>query len=149
MGSMDRIGQTCKTMQNIDDLSIALLLGILGISITIFTVVYSFMESTKEKKRLLHERANANAREVDPVLMAELIFATKYLTDLWKINKFVISIIIAVIMILILYIFHLFYYEIVWIWYFVLILEVVLIVGCLYTLYAYLKLYYERFSKMF
>lgn len=145
---MDKIDQMLTAMQQgIDNQSIALLLGILGIAITIFTVVYSFMESTKERKRLLFERVNAdaNAREADPVLRAELAFATQYLTELWKMNKSIMTIIIADIVILAVYIVHLVFKDISLLWYVALALEVILIGGCLYTLYVYLRQYYNRF----
>ena len=148
---MDKIDQMLKTMQQgIDNQSIALLLGILGIAITIFTVVYSFMESTKERKRLLFERVNAdaNVREVDPVLRAELTFATKHLTDLWNMNKSIISIIISDVVIIAVYVMHLIFKDVAWLWYVALILEVVLIIGCLYTLSVYLKQYYDRFVNI-
>lgn len=148
---MDKIDQMLVAMQQwIDNQSVALLLGILGIAITIFTVVYSFMESTKERKRLLfkHVNAVANAREVDPVLRAELSFATKHLTDLWNMNKSIITIIISDIIILAVYIVHLIFKDISWLWYVALLFEVFLIVGCLYTLSVYLKQYYDRFVNI-
>ena len=151
MELMDKIGQMLMAMQKgIDNQSVALLLGILGIAITIFTVVYSFMESTKERKRLLFERVNAdaNAREIDPVLRAELTFATKYLTDLWNMNKSIIAIIISDIVILAVYVAHLIFKDITWLWYVALTLEMALIVCCLYTLSVYLKQYYDRFVKI-
>ena len=148
---MDKIDQMLMAMQQgIDSQSIALLLGILGIAITIFTVVYSFMESTKERKRLLFERVNAdaNAHEVDPVLRAELAFATQYLKELWKMNKSIMTIIIADIVILAVYVVHLIFKDVSWLWYVALVLEVVLIGGCLYTLYVYLRQYYNRFVNI-
>lgn len=151
MELMDKIGQMLRAMQQgIDSQSIALLLGILGIAITIFTVVYSFMESTKERKRLLFERVNAvaNSREVDPVMRAELTFATKHLTDLWNMNKSIITIIVSDILILAVYIVHLIFKDVLWLWYAALIFEVLLIVGCLCTLSVYLKQYYDRFVKI-
>ncbi len=148
---MDKIDRMLMAMQQgIDNQSVSLLLGILGIAITIFTVVYSFMESTKERKRLLFERvnANANAREVDPALRAELSFATHYLTELWNMNKSIMTIIIADIVILAVFVVHLIFKDILWLWYVALALEVVLIVGCLYTLSVYLRQYYNRFVKI-
>ena len=148
---MDKIDQMLIAMQQeIDNQSVALLLGILGIAITIFTVVYSFMESTKERKRLLFERVNAdaNAREIDPVLRAEFTFATKHLTDLWNMNKSIIAIIISDIVILAVYVVHLIFKEVSWLWYVSLIFEVILIGGCLYTLSKYLKQYYDRFVNI-
>ncbi len=148
---MDKIDQMLMAMQKgIDNLSVSLLLGILGIAITIFTVVYSFMESTKERKRLLFKQVNANAnvREVDPVLRAELAFATQYLAELWNMNKSIMTIIIADIIILALYIVHLIFKDVSWLWYLVLVLEVALIGSCLYTLSVYLRQYYKRFVNI-
>lgn len=145
---MDKIDHMLRTMQlGIDNQSVALMLGILGIAITAFTVVYSFMESTKERKRILFKRVNAdeNKHELDPVVRAELTFATKYLTELWNMNKSIITIIISDILIFSLYMVHLIIKEAMWLWYIALVLEVLLIVYCLYVLYSYLRQYYDRF----
>lgn len=151
MELLARIDQMLKVMQQgIDNQSITLLLGILGIAITIFTVVYSFMESTKERKRLLFERVNvdANARDVDPVLRAELSFATKHLIDLWNMNKSIIAIIVFDIVILALYVVHLIFKDLTWLWYIALVSEILLIMSCLYTLSVYLRHYYNRFVNI-
>ena len=42
-------------MAIVENLAISLILGVLGIAITVFTVVYSFMESTKERRRILRK----------------------------------------------------------------------------------------------
>lgn len=148
---MDKIDQVLKTMQQgIDGQSISLLLGILGIAITVFTVVYSFMESTKERKRMLFERVNAdaNANDVNPVLRADLIFATNRLSELWNMNKSIIAIIIADILIIAIYIMHLMFKELTWLWYTAVLMEIILILVCLITLYVYLKQYYKRFVNI-
>lgn len=148
---MGKIGQMLMAMQEgIDNQSVTLLLGILGIAVTIFTVVYSFMESTKERKQYLFERVNedANTHEVNPTLRAEYVFATKYLTILWNMNKSIIAIIIADIFILALYIVHLMFKNISWLWYVALFFEIALIGGCIYTLYVYLKQYHKRFVNI-
>lgn len=151
MEKMDKTDQMLRSIQQgVDSQSVALLLGILGIAITIFTVVYSFMESTKERKRLLFEQVNANTnnQELDPVLRAELTFATKYLIELWNMNKSIMAIIIADILIIAVYIVHLIFKDISWLWYMALGLEVILIGCCLYTLAVYLKQYYYRFINI-
>ena len=148
MELMDKTDQILRTtLEEIDNQSVALLLGILGIAITIFTVVYSFMESTKERKRLLFERVNADAKahDVDPALRAELTFVTKHLTELWNMNKSIIVIILSDIVILVVYFMHLIFKNVAWLWYVALIFEAALIVGCLYTLSVYLRQYYKRF----
>lgn len=151
MELMDKIEQTVKAMQQgIDTQSISLLLGILGVAITVFTVVYSFMESTKERKRLLFDRVNAveNVNDMDPVLRADLSFATKRLTELWNMNKVIVSIIISDIVIMGIYIVHLMFKEIEWLWYTSVVLEILLIILCLITLYVYIKQYYNRFVNI-
>ena len=49
----------------------SIILTILGIAITIFTVVYSFMESTFQKVITL-ENENKNATEDDPIRSSSL-----------------------------------------------------------------------------
>ena len=151
MELMDKIEQTVKAMQQgIDTQSISLLLGILGIAITVFTVVYSFMESTKERKRLLFDRVNAiaNVNDMDPVLRADLSFATKRLNELWKMNLVIVAIIISDIVIMGIYIVHLIFKNIEWLWYTSVVLEILLILLCLITLYVYIKQYYNRFVNI-
>lgn len=149
---MDKLDEMLITMQGgIDNQSITLLLGILGIAITIFTVVYSFMESTKERKRLLFERVN-NANGVnnvqDPLLLADLTFTTNRLKDLWKMNLTILTIILVDILNLVLFIVHLLIKNVAWLWYFALVLEIFLVIGCLITLYIYFKNYYDRFVSL-
>lgn len=148
---MDKIWGVLTEMQKgIDNLSLSLLLGILGIAITIFTVVYAFMESTKERKRLLYDSINAgaNIREVDPVLRADFNFAAKHLTDLWITNKRIMAIIIADIVIIALYIIHMAFKDSGWLWFVALSAEFLLIIVCLITLSVYLKQYYKRFINV-
>ena len=152
MEKMDKLDEMLITMQGgIDNQSITLLLGILGIAITIFTVVYSFMESTKERKRLLFERVN-NANGVnnvqDPLLLADLTFTTNRLKDLWKMNLTILTIILVDILNLVLFIVHLLIKNVAWLWYFALVLEIFLVIGCLITLYIYFKNYYDRFVSL-
>ena len=148
MELMDKIGQLLKSMMTtIDVQSISILFGILGIAITIFTVIYSFMESTKERKRILCERAEA-AHGKDPVTMADLSFTTQHLSSLWKMNLSVVGIIISDIVILGIYLMHMMLNDIAWLWYVALAMETVLIVACLITLSVYLRQYYKRFAKI-
>lgn len=62
---------------------IAIALGILGISITIFTVIYSFIENKLEYKKEI-ERQLHIAEVQDPYKCAELKFVNSYI----KRNKF-------------------------------------------------------------
>ena len=57
---------------------IAVVLGILGISITIFTVVYSFIENKLEDKKRL-ERLIHTGSASNPYSHAELKFASNYI----------------------------------------------------------------------
>lgn len=80
----------------------SILLSILGIVITIFTVVYSFMETTYQKITLL-EIENKNALEADPVRSSSLKFSKLYLILLKKFNRKIKYLIFINIFLLILY----------------------------------------------
>lgn len=136
------------TMQStIDNLSISLLLGILGISITIFTVIYSFMESTKQRKRDIGDRLSL-LQEPDPLLEADLAFTIDYLKRLKHTNVSILVIIFADILITGFYAVHMILSQISILWYIAMVLELVLIIGCLICLYLYLRQYHQRFSRI-
>ena len=78
----------------IDNLSISLLLGILGIAITIFTVIYSFMESAKQRKRILGDKI-ALLENIDPVMQSDYGFIVNYLRRLKHMNISILVIILA------------------------------------------------------
>ena len=80
----------------------SILLSILGIVITIFTVVYSFMETTYQKITLL-EIENRNVLEADPVRSSSLKFSKLYLMLLKKFNRKIKCLIFTNIFLLILY----------------------------------------------
>lgn len=64
----------------------SIILTILGIAITIFTVVYSFMESTFQKVITL-ENENKNATEDDPIRSSSLKFSKRYFNVLKGFNS--------------------------------------------------------------
>lgn len=64
----------------------SIILTILGIAITIFTVVYSFMESTFQKLITL-ENENKNATEDDPIRSSSLKFSKRYFNVLKGFNS--------------------------------------------------------------
>lgn len=80
--------------QILDSLCLSLILGILGIAITIFTVVYSFMENTREKIRKYKKEINHSTREVNPITKSNLMFAEKYWLNMRRINNMLLWIII-------------------------------------------------------
>ena len=131
----------------IDNLSISLLLGILGISITIFTVIYSFMESTKQRKRDLGDRISL-LQVPDPVLETDLAFTIDYLKRLKNTNVSILVIIIADILITGVYAVHMVLSQISVLWYIAMVLVFVLIVCCLLCLFIYLRQYHQRFSRI-
>ena len=131
----------------IDNLTISLILGILGISITVFTVVYSFMESTKERKRSISDQIR-NACDVDPVMESDLQFAITRLIDLRKINYVVIAIIILDIITFVAYALHLIYTEVSWLEISSLVLLGILTVLCVVALVMYLVQYHNRFKRV-
>lgn len=134
-------------MPTIDNLSISLLLGILGISITIFTVIYSFMESTKQRKRDLGDRISL-LQVPDPVLETDLAFTIDYLKRLKNTNVSILVIIIADILITGVYAVHMVLSQISVLWYIAMVLVLVLIVCCLLCLFIYLRQYHQRFSRI-
>ena len=96
------------TFTTIINSEIAVALGILGISITIFTVVYSFIENKLEEKKKL-ERQIHIATKHDPYCRAELNFVRKYISRNIKLNKYFTTLVwISLIYILIL-VFNLFW----------------------------------------
>ena len=110
-----------------------------------FTVVYSFMESTKERKRSLSDRIR-NANGTDPVMESDLQFAIARLIDLRRINYVVIGIIILDILTFAAYALHLIYTEASWLELTSLILLGILTVLCIVALVMYLVQYHNRFK---
>lgn len=88
----------------LDTLCLSLILGILGIAITIFTVVYSFMENTKDKIRKYKDDITHSEDEINPVTKSNLRFAEKSWSKMRRINNMLLWIIIPSIFILILYV---------------------------------------------
>ena len=77
---------------SIDNICISLLLGVLGIAITIFTVVYSFMESNKQAIRKLTDEIRYS-EEIDPVMTSDLRFANEYMKRMKNMNRALMAII--------------------------------------------------------
>lgn len=136
-----------KIQPNVDSLSISLLMGILGIAITIFTVVYSFMEAAKQNRRQLHDEI-VLLREKDPVKEADYLFAQDYLKRLKYTNISLLIIIVGSILNLIVYAIHMIILNYIWIWIIALGIESLLIIFCLFTLSVYIKQYYARFKNV-
>ena len=76
-----------ETFTTIVNSEIAIALGILGISITIFTVVYSFIENKLEERKKI-ERQIHIATRTDPYRHAELIFVRKYIYRNKRLNMY-------------------------------------------------------------
>lgn len=76
-----------ETITMVVNSEIAIALGILGISITIFTVVYSFIENKLEDKKKI-ERQLHIAEVVDPYKRAELKFVNSYIKRNKYLNNF-------------------------------------------------------------
>lgn len=131
----------------IDNLAISLILGILGIAITVFTVVYSFMESTKERKRSISDRIRISTED-DPVMASDLQFAIKRLKDLKWMNYVVIIIIILDIVTFCIYATHMIYNSECWLKITAVSLLGILIILCFVTLLMYLLQYHNRFNEI-
>ena len=138
---------TTEMMTTIDNLAISLILGVLGIAITVFTVVYSFMESTKERRRVLSDKTR-NANEVDPVMESDLQFAIKRLSELKRMNMIVLAIVFCDITAFVAYAAHLVFNEISWLSITSFVLLAILAVLCVIALVAYLVQYFRRFKGL-
>ena len=83
---------SAELITSIDNICISLLLGILGVAITIFTVVYSFMESNKQAIRRITDEIKISEIK-DPVQQTDLLFATEYMSRMKRANCILIAII--------------------------------------------------------
>lgn len=73
---------------------LSIILGVLGIATTIFTVIYSFVE-TKTQQRKTTERDLITSKVDNPYLNAEIKFSSEYINRNVKLNARVIKIIYA------------------------------------------------------
>lgn len=95
----------------IEQQAISILLSILGIAVTIFTVIYSFVYSDKGKLKELAEEIK-QLTERNPVLEAERLFMTKKIQFYKRINCWVVILIALTLLSLIFFIIHsIFVYE--------------------------------------
>ena len=124
-------------MATIDNLAVSLLLGVLGIAITVFTVVYSFMETTKERRRALSDKIR-NSNGVDPVMESDLQFAIIRLRELKRMNMIVLAIVFCDIIAFVAYAAHLVLNDICWLSIASIVLLAILTVLCVIALAAYL-----------
>lgn len=138
---------TTEMMTTVDNLAISLILGVLGIAITVFTVVYSFMESTKERRRTLSDKIR-NSNEVDPVMEADLQFAIERLSELKRMNMIVLAIVFCDISAFVAYAAHLVFKNIEWLIVLSFIFLAVLAILCAVALLAYLMQYSNRFKGL-
>ncbi len=95
----------------IEQQAISILLSILGIAVTIFTVIYSFVYSDKGKLKELAEEIK-QLTERNPVLEAERLFMTKKIQFYKRINCWVVILIALTLLSLVFFIIHsIFVYE--------------------------------------
>lgn len=137
MGNMD--------YQTIDNTCISILLGLLGIAITIFTVIYSFMESNKQSIRNLKEKERY-ATDTNPVIKSDLFFATRYMTSLKRTNNLLILYIVVDIIILAVLGMSMFMQSLNGIKIYVYIATFVYVLSCFLFLCFYVRNYYKRFK---
>lgn len=78
--------------EEIIDLELSIVLGILGIAITIFTVIYSFVGSKLQQKKIAERKLHI-ATNPDPYLKAELKFIRMYIKRNKRMNSIIIKII--------------------------------------------------------
>lgn len=130
----------------IDNICISLLLGILGIAITIFTVVYSFMENNKQIIRNLKDEIKSSNIS-DPVKKSDLLFANKYMSTMKSMNKVLIGIIIFDTLIFVLFCVYL-SLKSTSLRYYAYGTTSLLILVCIITLYKYLSQYISRYKNV-
>lgn len=95
----------------IEQQAISILLSILGIAVTIFTVIYSFVYSDNGKLKELAEEIK-QLTERNPVLEAERLFMTKKIQFYKRINCWVVILIALTLLSLVFFIIHsIFVYE--------------------------------------
>lgn len=127
------------------DTMCSILLSILGIVITIFTVVYSFMETTFQKISLL-EIENRNAIEADPVRRSSLKFSKRYLMLLKKFNRKIKYWIFINIFLLVLYLFFSFCLNNEWLRIVYNSLSILYLLSCAMVLVQYIGDYNKRYK---
>lgn len=131
---------------SIDNICISLLLGVLGIAITIFTVVYSFMESNKQAIRKLTDEIRYS-EEIDPVKTSDLRFANEYMKRMKNMNRALMAIIFIDVS---LFIFFCIYrsFNSSTLRFIAYALVILLMVGRMITLSVYLKQYISRYKNV-
>ena len=94
-----------QILNDMNDIAISLLFGILGIGITIFTVIYSFMETTLEKVKNLDVLIQ-QSKTSNPRIEAEYQFSKSYLSRLRIMNRWILGLIVGDIGVLVLFTLH-------------------------------------------
>lgn len=133
-------------VNSIDSICISLLLGVLGIAITIFTVVYSFMESNKQTIRRITDEIK-NSETKDPIRISDLQFANDYMSRMKCMNF---ALIVIIIYDILLFAFFCVYLAITTTTLRIIAysLTIILIVACLVTLYYYLSQYLKKYKNV-
>lgn len=94
-----------QILNDMNNTVISLLLGILGIAITIFTVIYSFMEGAKQKLKDL-DIAIQQSTDTDPRGSSEYQFVKSYLVRLRKMNRWILGLIVGDVVVFSLFFVH-------------------------------------------
>lgn len=94
-----------QILNDMNNTVISLLLGILGIAITIFTVIYSFMEGAKQKLKDL-DIAIQQSTDTDPRRSSEYQFVKSYLVRLRKMNRWILGLIVGDVVVFSLFFVH-------------------------------------------
>lgn len=90
--------------KDMDSLCLSIILGIFGVAITIFTVVFSFMENNREKIRTNRKIINNALGAVLPTANSDLVFAEINMSKMKHTNNMLLLIIIIDSILLIYYI---------------------------------------------
>lgn len=130
-----------------DDTAIAILLGILGIAITIFTVIYSFMEGAKQRVKDL-DIAIQLSTGPDPRKEAEYQFTKSYLQRLRSMNQWVLGLIIGDLLTFILFIVHILKEENNILLYATFVVLSLYLTFCIVVFAIYILRYRQRFRRL-
>ena len=136
-----------QILNDMDNTAISLLLGILGIGITIFTVIYSFMESTQQKVKNLDVLIQQSTNS-DPRMEAEYQISKSYLSRLRIMNRWILGLIIGDLAVFALFSLHMFKTdEVKLVYYSFLVLGIYLLL-CIVVFAVYVWQYIQRFKNV-
>lgn len=136
-----------QILNDMNNTAISLLLGILGIGITIFTVIYSFMETTQQKVKNLDVLIQQST-DSDPRMEAEYKISKSYLSRLRFMNRWILVLIVGDIVVFALFSLHIFKSDEVKLLYFSFLVLGIYLLLCMVVFAVYVLQYIQRFKNL-